>query len=79
MSDQDANMLNLSNTARLRADILGLMLKGAGYAALLVISIWAFIYAIYLVGLLLPSESKEAADPTPLSFWLEAVQLPPFV
>ena len=71
------NLLNMTETARLRTDILGLMLKGAAYAALVVIAIWAFIYVIYLVGLLLPPESKEAQDPTPLSFLMEAVQVLP--
>ena len=77
MSDHNDNMLNMSETQRLRYDILGLMMKGAAYAALLIVAVWAFIYLIYLVGQLLPPESKEAIDPTPLSFWLDAVQALP--
>ncbi|MEM6277613.1 MAG: RC-LH1 core complex protein PufX [Pseudomonadota bacterium] len=77
MSDKE-NLLNMTETQRLRYDILGLMMKGAGYAAGLVLAVWAFIYVIYLVGLLLPAESKEAADPTPLGFYLEALQGLPF-
>ncbi|MEO0485381.1 MAG: RC-LH1 core complex protein PufX [Pseudomonadota bacterium] len=78
MSDSHDNLLNMTETQRLRYDILGLMMKGAAYAALLVVAVWAFVYVIYLVGLLLPPESKEAVDPTPLSFWLDAVQALPF-
>ena len=77
MSSDKENILSMSETQRLRYDVLGLMMKGAGYAAAFVLFIWAVIYVIYLVGLLLPPESKEAADPTPLSFYLEALQTLP--
>jgi hypothetical protein len=42
---------------------LGQMLKGAGYAAAFVIAIVLFVWAIYLVGLLLPEESRQTPDP----------------
>ena len=74
MSSDKENILAMSETQRLHYDVLGLMMKGAGYAAAFVLVVWAFIYVIYLVGLLLPAESKEAADPTPLSFYLETLQ-----
>lgn len=64
----DKNMLDLSDRTRLVYDVLGLMMKGAGYAAAVILAVWAVIYVIYLVGLLLPPESKEAVDPTPLGF-----------
>jgi len=64
----DDNLLELSSRTRLFYEIMGLMMKGAGYAAVVVVGVWFFIYAIFLVGKLLPEESKEAADPTPLSF-----------
>ncbi|MEO0357511.1 MAG: RC-LH1 core complex protein PufX [Pseudomonadota bacterium] len=67
MSDQN-DIFQFSRESRLRMDVLGLMLKGASYAALLVIGIWAFIYVIYLIGLTLPEESKEAGDPTPIEY-----------
>jgi hypothetical protein len=42
---------------------LGQMLKGAGYAAAFVIAISLFVWAIYLVGLLLPEESRQTPSP----------------
>ena len=42
---------------------LGHMLRGAGYAAAFVIAIVLLIWAIYLVGLLLPEESRQTPDP----------------
>jgi hypothetical protein len=42
---------------------LGQMLKGAGYAAAFVITLSLFVWAIYLVGLLLPEESRQTPSP----------------
>ncbi|MBS3981019.1 MAG: RC-LH1 core complex protein PufX [Rhodobacteraceae bacterium] len=42
---------------------LGQMLKGAGYAAAFVIAIGLALWAIYLVGLLLPEESRQTPSP----------------
>jgi hypothetical protein len=42
---------------------LGQMLKGAGYAAAFVIIVSLFVWAIYLVGLLLPEESRQTPSP----------------
>jgi Intrinsic membrane protein PufX len=42
---------------------LGQMLKGAAYAAAFVIAIVLVVWAIYLVGLLLPEESRQTPDP----------------
>ncbi|MDP3194907.1 RC-LH1 core complex protein PufX [Tabrizicola sp.] len=42
---------------------LGQMLKGAGYAAAFVIAISLALWAIYLVGLLLPEESRQTPSP----------------
>lgn len=53
---------------RLSGEVLILMLKGAGYAAIFCLVTWFTIWAIYAVGLLLPEESKEADDPTPFSY-----------
>ncbi|MEM6729110.1 MAG: RC-LH1 core complex protein PufX [Pseudomonadota bacterium] len=73
MADKpDDNMLGMSSTQRLTMDVAGLMLKGAAYAALLVIAIWAFIYVFVIISWFLPEESQNAADPTPLSFQMEA-------
>ena len=54
----------------LSADVLLLMLKGAGYAAITCLVIWFVIVAIYWTGLLLPEESRETEDPTPFSLQL---------
>lgn len=52
----------------LRTWILGQMMRGAGYAALLVFGVGVAIYAIHLLGLLLPPDSKTAPDPTPEAY-----------
>ncbi|MEM6385373.1 MAG: RC-LH1 core complex protein PufX [Pseudomonadota bacterium] len=51
-----------------RKEIGQQMVRGAAVAAAVVFGPILFIYAIYLIGLLLPPESKEADDPTPDSF-----------
>jgi hypothetical protein len=48
----------------LRYWVLGQMMTGAGKAALFVVLIGVVLYAIYLVGLLLPAESKQAPSPS---------------
>ncbi|MEM9725443.1 MAG: RC-LH1 core complex protein PufX [Pseudomonadota bacterium] len=48
--------------------VFGQMIWGSFAAATLLIGTGALLYGIYLVGLLLPPESKEADDPTPDSF-----------
>ena len=44
------------------------MLAGAGIGAAIILAPVIYVYALYLIGTLLPPESKEAADPTPDSF-----------
>ena len=63
----DENTLNLSRKGRLSAEVTYLMLKGAGYAALFVIGIWLTIEVIAGIGRLLPAESRDNPDPTPIS------------
>jgi hypothetical protein len=63
----DKHYINQTETQRLRSWILSEMLSGAGKAALFVILIGVVLYAIYLVGLLLPEESKQAPAPMPQS------------
>ncbi|MEM1313249.1 MAG: RC-LH1 core complex protein PufX [Pseudomonadota bacterium] len=50
------------------ADVATQFLKGGALAAAIVAGPIIAIYLIYLVGLLLPPESKQAPDPTPDSF-----------
>ena len=57
---------------RLKADVLILQLKGAGYAAAFCLAVFLFIWAIALVGKTLPEDSRFRPDPTPLSFHLTA-------
>lgn len=42
---------------------LGHMLKGALYAAAFLLAIGIFVWAIYLIGLLLPEESRQTPSP----------------
>ena len=72
MSNDDT-YLNLSRKNRLSADILFLMLKGAGYAAAVVVSIVLVIVIVQQIGLLLPEDSKTAPDPINRSSQLETV------
>lgn len=59
-------------------DIAKQMAVGAGVAAAVIIGPALFIYFFYLIGTLLPPESKEADDPTPDSFsFYEQPYLPP--
>ncbi len=62
----DNDILRTSDSSfRLRADALALMLKGGGYAALFCGALLVIWFVLVGIGALLPSESKEAADPTP--------------
>jgi hypothetical protein len=63
----DKHYINQTETQRLRSWILSEMLSGAGKAALFVFLIGVSLYAIYLLGLLLPEESKQAPAPMPQS------------
>ncbi len=60
---KDNDILDLNNKSRLTADITFLMLKGAGYAALVVVAIWFFIAAFAAIGRALPEESRATPDP----------------
>jgi hypothetical protein len=53
--------------AQIRSFITMEMLRGAGYAIALVLTIALVLWAIYLVGLLLPEDSKRAPPPMPYS------------
>ncbi len=59
----DDNILNLEGRTRLSADITLLMLKGAGYAAVLVLAIWLVIAVIAGIGRALPEDSRNTPDP----------------
>ena len=59
------------NQSNLFYDVMKQVLVGAGIAGGVVIGAGVFIYVLYLIGTLLPPESKQAADPTPDSFYSE--------
>ncbi|KQI69851.1 1-deoxy-D-xylulose-5-phosphate synthase [Loktanella sp. 3ANDIMAR09] len=73
--ETSTNLLGVSNKSRLAGDVLMLMLKGAGYAAIVVLSIWAVIAIIALIGRALPEESRQQPDPTPLSWDMSITDL----
>ena len=56
-----------SRPAQIRSFITMEMLRGAGYAAALVLTLGLGLWAIYLLGLLLPEDSKLAPPPMPYS------------
>ena len=70
MTDNNDYLRTGDSNFRLRADVLALMLKGAGYAAIFCLVVGFFLWITYAIGLLLPEESKEADDPTPFSYML---------
>jgi hypothetical protein len=43
------------------------MMRGAAYAAVFVLGLGLLLWGIYLVGLLLPEDSKTAPGPMPYS------------
>lgn len=53
---------------RLKADVLILQLKGAGYAAAFCLLAVLAIWALAVIGRQLPEDSRFTPDPTPLSF-----------
>lgn len=67
MSDNHDYLRTSSRDFRLKADVTSLMLKGAGYAAIFCFALFVLWWVIVGIGALLPPESKEADDPTPLS------------
>jgi hypothetical protein len=73
MTDNNADYLRTGDRSfRLRADVFLLMMKGAGFAAIFCLAVGFFLGMTIWIGGKLPAESKEADDPTPLSFVLPA-------
>ncbi|SHF01245.1 Intrinsic membrane protein PufX [Loktanella atrilutea] len=64
---EKTNILGVSDKARLTGDVTLLMLKGAGYAAIVVLALWLTISVIAFIGRALPEESRQQPDPTPQS------------
>lgn len=62
----DSYLVQDQRTA-IKSFVLSEMMRGAGYAALFVVSVGVFLWGIYLLGLLLPEDSKLAPPPMPYS------------
>jgi hypothetical protein len=65
MNTNDPFVMNRKQS--LRSWILGEMMTGAGYAAIVAFGTLLLIWVISLVGLLLPEESRQTPDPMPRS------------
>ena len=70
MSDNHDYLGTSDRNFRLTADITALMLKGAGYAAILCLAVWLCLSVLYALGLVLPERSRETPDPTPFSHYI---------
>jgi hypothetical protein len=61
MSDND--YFSLSRKAQLNSWIAGQMLRGAGWAALVVVGFGLVFAVVWFIGTLLPPESRDTPDP----------------
>ena len=65
MSERD--YFEVSRAGQIRNWIMSEMLRGGAYAAVVLIAVGLIIGVIYLVGLLLPAESRNTPPPMPFS------------
>ncbi len=72
MMDDDP-VLGMNRRSQMAANVGFLMLKGAGYAAIVVFVLWASIALLAAFRFALPPESQEARDPSP---WTPAYEAP---
>lgn len=68
MSSEERGVFDSSVAPDYRKEIGTQMVRGAFLAGVVFFGPIIFIVVLYYIGLLLPEESKEAADPTPDSF-----------
>jgi hypothetical protein len=59
----DDNYFSLSRKAQLNAWVAGQMLRGAGWAALVVVGFGLVFAVVWFIGTFLPAESRETPDP----------------
>lgn len=72
MSDNNNNVFGeTSARSQLTSEGLGLMMKGAGYAAVFCLFLLIAYGVLWGISAALPSDSKEADDPTPTSFLIQ--------
>ncbi|MFQ6550802.1 RC-LH1 core complex protein PufX [Aestuariibius insulae] len=64
---ENHDYLRTAGASRLYGDVLLLQLKGAAYAAVVLLALLAGYMVLLGISSLLPPESKEALDPTPTS------------
>jgi hypothetical protein len=67
MSDNGQIYYQTDRRTSIRNFVLSEMMRGAGWAASVLIGIVLLLWAIYGIGLLLPAESKNAPPPMPFS------------
>lgn len=68
MSSEEKGVFDGVDAPDYRKEIGTQMVRGAAVAGAVVFGPIILIYLIYLLGLLLPPEAREAVDPTPDSF-----------
>ena len=76
MSDNHDYLRTGAGSFRLRADILALMMKGAGYGLIFCLGLWLCIAVIAGIGKLLPDASRDTPDPTPWSHMIAPAETP---
>ena len=59
----DDHSFSISRRAQLTTWIAGQMLRGAGWAALVVVGFGLVLTVIWFIGTYLPAESRETPDP----------------
>jgi hypothetical protein len=59
----DENYFSLSRRGQLTSWIAGQMLRGAGYASVLVVGFGLLLTVIWFIGTFLPEASRETPDP----------------
>ncbi len=67
MTDNHDYLRTSDPNFRLKADVLALMMRGAGYAAVFCLVLLLLALALRSLGLALPERSREAPDPTPMT------------
>jgi len=72
MANTDKYDLGTSDYFKQQMEVAGLMLRGAAFGAALFFGIGIFFWVLWLIGSVLPPESKQAPDPTPWSYMAPA-------
>jgi hypothetical protein len=67
MSDQSLYYQSGGKRAQIRNYVLSEMMRGAGWGALAIAIVVVPMWVIYLLGLFLPEDSKNAPPPMPFS------------